>query len=770
MRSLKLVPVLLLALSSAACANSRARLATTTDLGLERVVLYRNGVGYFERHGEVDESVLRIRVRRDQVNDLLKSLTVVDANGQALSVSMPLDPETWAAAALTALAPGRGSLAELLDGLRGTEVSLYTTVGRIRGRVVLVERIVDEPDPDVRSFSRGGSGSGNGPSQRDYKVTLMRGSDLRVVRLSKVRDVTLHDGDLAMQLHRRLDASSGEGMFQQVEVAIRLAGAKTHEVTVSYVVAAPMWKPTYRVVLPEAGKGDALLQGWAVVDNTSGEDWSNVEMALTSGEPIAFEYDLHTPRTVPRSDLTEAGVRKRARVAMGETTYGDYEEEPEEEEAAEYYDDYAMADEADGDFGGEGRYAEEMRRERKADKAKKKVPAASPKPSSRSAANMPLGGVAGGMPGSGPADRTSAVDLEALRRSTAADARAKTVSGMTRYDLGERVTVPNGSSTMVAILNQTVEAEQTFLYRPGGAGIGYDANPYRVVRFKNSTPFVLEPGPISIYAGDSFVGEGLSEAVSTGTSATIPFAVEPTILVSSKSQYSGDEMHLLKISRGVLEVESFSRTTTTWSVKGKKATEPYKVLVRHGKAGWNYELVEPPEGTEVLPDAYLVPVPVAKGRTEGSVEIVEQTPSTTTISIWDGRALGLLETLVLSGDLTPDLKAKIQPVVDLRREIGRIDTEIDGLKRQQIELDQRARETRASLESIKKDPAATKLRKKLSDRLDDFTSEGDRIGRKIVELQSQRLEKKIALEDLLQNLDLTTPRAKAKKAKAAKKK
>ena len=766
MRTPKLALAALLALTTLGCANGRGALATGTNLELERVVLYRNGVGYFERQGQVDESVLRIRVRRDQINDLLKSLTVVDEDGQAVSVSMPLDPDTWAAAALSALAPGRGRLAELLDGLRGTDVSLYTTLGRIRGRVVLVERIVDEPDPDEQSWPRRGGGGGGGPSQRDYKVTLMRGDDLRVVRLSKVKDVTLHDGDLAMQLHRRLDASSGEGMFQQVEVAIRLIGAKSHRVRVSYVVSAPMWKPTYRVVLPESGKGKALLQGWAVVDNTSGEDWNEVVMGLTSGEPIAFRYDLHTPRTVPRSDLTEAGVRKRAAVAMGETTYGNFEE-PEgiEEELAEGYydDDMDEAMPAGEPMDGDGRFAQKVAK----GKMKKKKAEAKDR-------GLGLAGTGRGGGGMGPSSAsqpapTSAVDLEALRRSTLADARAKQVSGMTRYDLDERVTVPNGSATMVAILNQQVDAEQTFLYRPGGAGIGYDANPYRVVRFVNSTAFVLEPGPISIYSGQSFVGEGLSEAVSTSTSATIPFAVEPSILVSSKSEYKGGEMHLLRISRGVLEVESFSRTTTTWSVKGKKAQEAYRVLVRHNKAGWNYELVDPPKDTEVLPDAYLIPVPVAKGRTEGSLDVVEQTPSQTTISIWDGRALPLLETLVLSGDLTPDLRTKIQPVVDLRREIGRIDTEIEGLKKQQIELDQRARETRQNLEAIKKDPAANALRKKLSNRLEEFTSEGDKIGRRIVELQSQRLEKKIALEDLLENLELTTPRARKGKGKGKKK-
>lgn len=769
MRIAKLAPLVLLALTSLGCANGRA-LGTATTLELERVVLYRNGVGYFERHGEVDDSTLRIRVRRDQINDLLKSLTVVDKDGQAVSISMPLDPETWAASALSALAPGQGSLAELLDGLRGTEVSLHTTLGRVRGRVVLVERIVNEPDPDARNWTRGSAGSSDAPDQRDYKITLMRGNDLAVVRLSKVHDVTLHDGDLAMQLHRRLDASSGEGMFQQVEVAIALVGAKTHDVRVSYVVAAPMWKPTYRVVLPEGGKGQALLQGWAVVDNTSGEDWGDVKLGLTSGEPIAFRYDLHTPRTVPRSDLTESGVRKRAVVAMGEVTYGDYDDGEYDEDEVAMNEPEPEAAFGDG-FGGGGLRdapmdeAEESMREGSNKKKSKRSPARlaaagraepSPVPSSASAP-------AEDAPG-------SAVDLDALRRSTLADARAQQVSGMTRYDLEERVTVPNGSSTMVAILNRQVEAEQTFLYRPGGAGIGYDANPYRVVRFENSTPFVLEPGPISIYAGNSFVGEGLSEAVSSGTSATIPFAVEPSILVSSSSSYTGGEMHLLKISRGVLEVESFSRTTTTWSVKGKQAQQPYRVLVRHGKAGWNYELVDPPKGTEVLPDGYLIPVTVAKGRTEGSVEVVEQTPSQTTISIWDGRALPLLETLVLSSELGPEVLAKIQPVVDLRREIGRIDTEIEGLKKQQVELDQRARETRQNLEAIKKDAAANSLRKKLSDRLDDFTSEGDRIGRKVVELQSQRLEKKIALEDQLDGLELSTPRSRTAAPAAATKK
>ncbi|MBK6922251.1 MAG: DUF4139 domain-containing protein [Deltaproteobacteria bacterium] len=743
----------LLALAPAiGCAHGRSAYPTAeTDLALHRVVLYRNGIGYFERHGEVDGDALAIKVRRDQVDDLLKSLTVIDrSTGKAMSVSMPLDPESWANAALSQLGPGRGSLAEVLDGLRGTEVVVRTHDGTIRGRIVMVETIQDEPDPYARPTRGGG---GEQVHQRDHRLTLLQGNDMHTVRLSKVHGVTLKDGDLALQLNRRLDASAGEGMFQQVEIVIRLAGKKAHDLAVSYVVAAPMWKPTYRVVLPKEGNGDALLQGWAVVDNTSGEDWNDVSLGLTSGEPIAFQYDLHTPRTIQRADLTEAGVSRRAIVAVGETTYSDAPEEvmpapppasaPATAAADEYqYEDDVMAGESGG--GGDAR-ASSVRSKAKMEPRAYDKDAARDRSETEYKKNV-----------------EQAIDYDALRRSTMASARSKQISGLTSFDLRERVTVPNGNSTMVAILNQSVGAEQTFLYRPGGAGVGYEANPYRVVRFRNSTPFVLEPGPISIYSGDSFVGEGLSESVGAGMSATLPFAVEPGIMVTSTASYSGDEMQLLRIVRGVLEVESFARTTTKWTVKAPKSMGTFSVLVRHGKAGWNYELVDPPKGTEALPDAYLVPVPVTTAGQEGEVTLVEQTPSVTTLSIWDVRAVSLLEGLVAKATLTAALRKQLEPIVKLRQEIGRIDTEIDGLKRQQVELDQRANETRENLEAIKKDPAAGSLRSKLNARLDAFTKDGDRIGRKVVELNSQRLEKKIALEDLLQGLEFEAPKASSK--------
>ncbi|MBL8972013.1 MAG: hypothetical protein JNK56_15600, partial [Myxococcales bacterium] len=260
-----------------------------------------------------------------------------------------------------------------------------------------------------------------------------------------------------------------------------------------------------------------------------------------------------------------------------------------------------------------------------------------------------------------------------------------------------------------------------------------------------------------IYTGGSFVGEGISEAVGTGTSTTIPFAVEPGVLVSSSSQYSGEDMHIVRIVRGTIEVENFQRMTTTWTIKGPPSGSGFTVLVRQNKQGGSYALKTKIDGAEELPDAYLIPVKAPANQTGATLEVVEQTPSRTTLTIWDSRVPMLFDMVLKLTNLDAATRAKIQPLITLRQEIGRIDTELEGLEAQRVELDQRASETRENLEAIKKDPRAGDLRGRLSKRLEEFTKDGDKIGRTLVELQSKRLEKKIELEDQLQNIDLSVP-------------
>jgi hypothetical protein len=557
------------------------------------------------------------------------------------------------------------------------------------------------------------------------------------VKLSRVRSIALKQGDLVMQLDRHLDATAGEGMFQQVDVVVRLAENAQHDLSVSYVAQAPLWKPTYRLVLGGDDSGKALLQAWAVVSNVSGENWEDVSLSLTSGAPLAFRYDLHTPEDVDRPDLTQSGVHKQAQVAFGESTYATQPEGPAPPPApamAPPAADYAMEESLDA-LDDETLGAPAPARREAAKKAAKPAPSRS----------------AGAAAAAGPLP--PAISMQALA-SAAPQASARRVAGLTRFDLGERMTLPDGSASMIMLINQLVTGEETFLFKPGGSGQGYEYNPYRVVRFRNSTDFVLEPGPISIYSGGSFVGEGLSEAIASQDNATIPFAAEPSIVVHWTTSRSGDALKISRIVRGVLEVESYQRVTTTWAVSAKPSKQGYRVLVRQSRAGEQFSLVDPPKDTETLPDGYFIPVIVPPNQAEAKLEVVERTPSNYSLSVWDDKAPDLLRQLLEAPGLDAAARAALQPIVDARQQIGRIDTEIAGLTSQQEELDQRANEERQNLLAIQKDPKAAALRKRLSDRLEELTQKAAEIGRKIVDLNSQRLSRKIELEDKLRELDV----------------
>src|SRR3712207_6270509 len=128
-----------------------------------------------------------------------------------------------------------------------------------------------------------------------------------------------------------------------------------------------------------------------------------------------------------------------------------------------------------------------------------------------------------------------------------------------------------------------------------------------------------------------------------------------------------------------MEIENFSRRATTWEVKSQQPRPADTTLyVRHPRLGGSYELAPRPPGTEDLADAYMIPIKLPGKATEAKVEVVEQTPARSTLSIWDTRSIMLLEGILAQGNLDAGIRTKLAPAVKLRQEIGRIDTEIEG--------------------------------------------------------------------------------------------
>src|SRR5262245_35514054 len=260
-----------------------------TALPVRRVVLYKHGVGHFEREGTVEgDATLSLTFKQSEVSDVLKSLTVLDLEGgHVASVSYDSTKPLEQLLADVALSiPDENSLVGLLPQIKGARVALHPGEGeRVEGALLGV-------DTSERRSADG--------VVRTVMVSVLTDAgevcafDLHALARLELLDAALRR-DLDYYLRTLLSAKKKDArtftFFAQ--------GQGTRTVRVSYTLEAPVWKATYRILLGEEGK-QPLIQGWAVVDNTQDEDWEGVQLALVAGLPVSFVHDLYTPRYVRR--------------------------------------------------------------------------------------------------------------------------------------------------------------------------------------------------------------------------------------------------------------------------------------------------------------------------------------------------------------------------------------------------------------------------------------------------------------------------------------
>jgi hypothetical protein len=269
-------------------------------LPIRRVVLYKHGVGHFEREGTVTGSqAVALTFKQREVSDVLKSLTVLDRDGGVVS-AVGYDSTTPVEQLLAEIAlsiPDEGSLVGLLPQLKGARVSVTPTgAGVVFGTLLGIDPL-DTATP-----------AGN---TRQFRVSLLAdGGGVKTFDLFDVEVQLLDDGikrDLDFYLKTVLAAKKKDART----FTLLAEGDGERTLAVSYLLEAPVWKATYRILLSEAplspggrgvgGEGDQnLIQGWAVVDNTSDEDWEDVSLTLVAGLPVSFVHDLYTPRFIRR--------------------------------------------------------------------------------------------------------------------------------------------------------------------------------------------------------------------------------------------------------------------------------------------------------------------------------------------------------------------------------------------------------------------------------------------------------------------------------------
>jgi hypothetical protein len=342
------------------------------------------------------------------------------------------------------------------------------------------------------------------------------------------------------------------------------------------------------------------------------------------------------------------------------------------------------------------------------------------------------------------------IDATTAAASVHTSSKPAEVAGTVRYELSEPVTIKKGSSSLVSVLNKPISAEDVYLFRPDPNAPGSARHPFRAVRLVNDSGYMLEPGPIAIFARGTFVGDSMVGRLNVNETAWIPYALDGATSVIAATDEHERPIKIVSIARGVLTVENAAVRTTKYSIAAGQ--DPAKQMyLRHSRA-YGYTTKDLPPGTQDRGDSYLIPLPLQSAKTS-VLMLEERQPRRQTIHILDAGAteIGLY---VEGSNLPPPIADKLKEAISLRKEMGKIEEGLEGLRVRISDLSQRADELRENLKALEKVRGADALRKKLVTSLTAVTTEADAVARKLGGESEALAEARNKLQESLREISL----------------
>lgn len=354
----------------------------------------------------------------------------------------------------------------------------------------------------------------------------------------------------------------------------------------------------------------------------------------------------------------------------------------------------------------------------------------------------------GALPPAGAPAPQGSFQLDAMAESQAAASAAEAVAGTLRYAIDNPVTLPKKSSALITLINQKIPGEDVLFYRPDPAAPASSLRPFRAVRVQGNDNLALLAGSVSVFSGGTFVGEGVLTKLSPGETASIPYAVDGSTEVRPREERETKPLRILKLSRGVVTVEDEERVSTLYEITAGRLV-PRHLFVRHTRRA-GYEIAEPKSGAEVTKDAVIASVALSPGAQSKAV-IVEDHKAVRTLDLASATWTEL-GAYAEGTQLEAETKKKLLRTIELVRDLHKATDEADEIRRRREDLSERSAELRESIRSIEKTPQAEGLRKTLLDRLAASTKELDegaeKLARRTEEIAALRAELKEMLRDL----------------------
>ena len=455
---------------------------SAADLPVRSVTLSSGGLAQIERVGQVAAGgSATFRAPTEDIDDLLRSLVVADPAGTVEGVRLPARDLAEEAFRGLPLRPGDfASRTALITALRGQEATAGGSTGRIADAA---------------------------ETQAGLRVTLITPTGLISVLLREGEEIRLSDTTLAGRVARAAEAVAASRTNDERRVEIALRADRARDVAVLYVTGAPVWKPSWRLLVPAPGSTQTMarLQGWAVVENASGSDWERIRLALVSGEAAAFHQPLYDPIRVPRIEMP-VRVPDAVRVNADTGT---------------------------------------------------RPPPPAPPPVSRAAPGMLMAAPAPAMAG-GQNARSTAAEIATRERAQPSEPalpiQAAATAGRVAFVLGEPVTIRAGETANVPFLDARLPAERVWWVQDLAA-----RNPLSALRLRNALPTALPDGLATVYGAEgneagAFLGDAEIRTMAVGDTRLLAFARDRDVQFTTASS-STDRVVRVAAARGMVKLE-----------------------------------------------------------------------------------------------------------------------------------------------------------------------------------------------------------------------
>ena len=660
----------------------------TATLPLSKIVLYSSGVGYFQHDGTVNNRMqLDLRLHANQINDMLKSLVVQDFGGGRISTVTygSRDPVTKTLGSFGINLNGNPTLGQILTQVRGEPIEV-TAPNPIVGTLLGVEKKTESI----------GEGSQHRVIEQEY-VTLLTEEGFRSLSLANVQRIKLTNPALNAELHQALAALATNHDVQKKTVSITFDGTGSRQARIAYLTETPVWKTTYRLVLDEDKA--PYLQGWAIVENQTPQDWRNVKLSLVSGRPISFTMDLYQPLYNPRP-----AVQPELYANLKPQTYGDAMDEL---------------------------------------KAIASPPARSDMKKERLLGKLAQGFASGRANAPAAASVAAEMEMGRLEEGIAPMAMAEDKGELFEYRIDQPVTLAKHTSALLPIIGQTLQGQKVSLYNQSVNA----KHPLSGYRLKNTSTLHLMQGPITLFDSGTYAGDARIEDLPPGQDRLISYALDLKTEVEPKLEGGTQEITTVSLKKGTMLISRRLVEDRTYLVRNRDA-KAKTVLIEHPyRADW--KLAEPKEPAERTRDLYRFSVAVDPGKI-ATLRVKETLPIQESILLIDSGIDQIIQ-YQQAREVSQKVKEALQRVVQLR-------SKLDDARAQRTRLDHRSAEITAEhariRENMQRLPQNSDLYTRYVKKLDQQETELENLRKEIERLKNVEEEHRRDLQNYVMNLDV----------------